>query len=296
MLSQLRLWYTEFVVPCFALSPKETQKESMSGTERLVFICGLVVSLVPSVVTMPVIVKWTIWLACFIALAYIIIDVCHPMARLSKQGKAIVTLLVTIVFIVSCRPLAFSMWRAEQAELTEGDLIGAGEGLLPNGATPWVQVGDSGSMFIMLPQEKLSPYFKPFPDAEFLIESGKKSPLISTSVRDRFGNLVVDIKQNHWTVYPPYCSDKNYDKYALEVKDSSGHVLLQVRLVGGRPFPRVQVQGEWWSNEGRGLRIVKTKDGKQGQVIPLVPENQHNYDLIQELFKYPSKAHWRELR
>jgi len=187
----------------------------------------------------------------------------------------------------------YPFWRAEQANALEGDLLGAEDGLLENGATPWVQIGDSKSVFIMASKEKVSPYFKPFPDAEFLVEGGKTAPLISTTVRDRFGNLVVKIKQNHWTVYPPYCSDKNYTKYALEVEDSSGHVLLQIRLVPGPP--RVQVQGEWWSDEGRGLRIVMTQDGNQGLIAPLVPQDQKNDHLIQEIFKYPSRNHWKEL-
>jgi hypothetical protein len=87
----------------------------------------------------------------------------------------------------------------DNAGALEGDLLGAKDGLLENGAPPWVQIGDSKSIIIMTPNgmAKGEPYFKPFPDAQFLVESGKKAPLISTDVRDRFGNLVVEIKQNH---------------------------------------------------------------------------------------------------
>jgi hypothetical protein len=200
--------------------------------------------------------------------------------------------LLTIAFAVIFGSTAYDQWKEEQAAVVEGDLFGAGKGLLPNGATPWVQIGNSKTGFIMTTQENVPPYFKPFPDAEFLVEAGREAPLVSTTVRDRFGNEVVEIKQNHWTVFPPYCSDKNYTKYALEVKDSSGHVLLQVRLVPGPP--RVQVQGEWWSNEGRGLRIAATQDGNNGLIMPLVPKDQKNEHLIQEIFRYPSRSHWKE--
>jgi hypothetical protein len=44
-----------------------------------------------------------------------------------------------------------------------------------------------------------------------------------------------------------------------------------------------------------GPRIVKTFDGLQGLVIPLVPQNQHNDNLIHELFKYPRAEHWGDL-
>jgi hypothetical protein len=214
------------------------------------------------------------------------------MVVVKKTSMRVIQAATIIVGIAVEIAVLYPFWCQEQAAALEGDLLGAGPDLLPNGATPFLQVGDSKSMMIMLPQKEVQPYFKPYPDAELLFESGSKGPLVSTTVRDRFGNLVVEIKQNHWRIYPPYCSDKNYTKYALEVKDSSGHVLLQLKLVGGPP--RVQVQGEWWSNEGKGLRVVKAKDGLRGLVIPLVPENQHNDDLIQEIFRYPSKDHWRE--
>jgi hypothetical protein len=93
-------------------------------------------------------------------------------------------------------------------------------------------------------------------------------------------------------VYPPYCLDKNRTDLAFEIKDSSGHILLQIQIVGGPP--RVQVQGEWWSNESRGVRIVKTKDGERGEMIPLLPQMQHNDELIQNMFEYPSKEHLGE--
>jgi hypothetical protein len=208
--------------------------------------------------------------------------------KVIKIQASVIVIGIGVGFVV-----LYPFWRQEQAAALEGDLIGGGNPeLLENGAIPWVQIADTKSVMIMAPNGKGQPYFSPFKDdADFLVESGTKGPLISTVVRDRGGNMIVEIKQNHWRVYPPYCSEKNYTDLAFEAKDSSGHVLIQFRFVGGPP--RVQVQGEWWTNESRGIRIVKGAD-RNGYVVPLVPDNQHNDKLIKPIFKYTSKNHWGE--
>jgi hypothetical protein len=184
-------------------------------------------------------------------------------------------------------------WLIEKAAALEGDLRGAGESFNDGQqrAVPFLEVADSKSVEIMIPPkpgEQPSPYYKWYPDTELKLEFGKKGPMMSTTVRDSQGNVVVDVKQNHWIVYPPYCLDKNYTQDVLEVKDSGGHVALQVRLLPDR----VQVQGEWWDNQHQGVRVVALKG--QAMWIPLGPLNQHLDELIIPIFKYPSKSHWRE--
>jgi hypothetical protein len=163
----------------------------------------------------------------------------------------------------------------------EGDLRGAGLTFNDGRArmTPWVQIADTGPTFIMVPSkpgEPTPPYFNPFPDSEFRTEFGKKGPLVSTTVRDSEGHIVAII-----------------DKNAFEVLDSSLHVVLQLRILKDR----VQVQGEWWDNQGHGLRMVKPlKPTKEvgALVMPLGPGNKKNDSLIKPIFKYPSKHHWHE--
>jgi hypothetical protein len=174
------------------------------------------------------------------------------------------------------------------AKYTEtGDLLGAGE-VFSDGqlrAAPMVQIGATESTFVMIPSEKLQPYFKPFSDAEFRVEYGIHGPMVSTTIRDSEGHIVASVDKNHWKVYPPFCQEVNYTKEALEILDSSLHVVLQVRLFSDR----VQVQGEWWDNQGHGLRISASTDPKRGQVAPLGPQMKRNEALIAPMFKYPSK-------
>ncbi|MGC1838176.1 MAG: hypothetical protein WA674_07525 [Candidatus Acidiferrales bacterium] len=191
-------------------------------------------------------------------------------------------------------PRLLKMWREEMAAAPEGDLRGAGEILddgLPH-ALPNVEIGNSGVVFhitpLQQPGQKIS-LIKFFYDSRLRVEYGKKGPLVSTPVRDRFGNLVVEINQNHWKMYPPYCSDKNYTKDALEVLDSSGHVVFQIKLLSDG----VQVQGEWWDDQGRGERLIAIKTADHdAEMIPLWSQNQRNDRLVRPMFKYPSKDFW----
>jgi len=193
-------------------------------------------------------------------------------------------------------PVFYRFWREEKASLLEVNLRGAHERFADGKIRgyPFFQVGDSESIFIATPDFKGDPYFKPFPDAEIRLQFGRQGPLVSTTVRDGQGHIVATIDENHWMVYPPYCTDKNYtaDGLALEVLDSSLHVVLQLKILPDR----VQVQGEWWDNQGHGLRFLKSPDSpKNGMVAALGPRDKKNELLIKSMFRYPSKHHWQEL-
>jgi hypothetical protein len=150
------------------------------------------------------------------------------------------------------KKLSKAQWRGKMAAALEGDLRGAGE-IFTDGkvrGVPGIEMGDGGSFLWMLPPkpgQPVQPYFVPFPDAEFRTEYGKAGPLVSTTIRDGDGHIVAVMDSNHWNVYLPYCSDKNYTDDALEILDASFHVVLQIKI-----YPNVvQVQGEWWDNQGR---------------------------------------------
>jgi hypothetical protein len=134
-----------------------------------------------------------------------------------------------------------------------------------------------------------------FPDAGIRIEWGYHGPLFTTTVRDRNGNLVVEVTRNHWHVYPFYSADKNYNRNALEVQDSAGHVVLQVQVLSDA----IKLQGEWWDTQHNGIRFlapdVRSRD--KGAVIEhLGPLDQKPNALIRPMFMYPSKDYWRLLR
>jgi hypothetical protein len=198
-----------------------------------------------------------------------------------------------LVLGISLESIAlYPYWRQEKAALSEADLLD-GDQSFNDGQLrmiPPVQVGTSGTIFFQPPGSP--PFWNPFPDAEFRAESGKKGALISTTIRDAEGHIVATIVRNHWKVFSPFCADKNYtnDGQALEILDSSLHVVFQLKLLS----TVVQVQGEWWDNQGNGKRILMDSGSKGAVVDALGPRQKHNEDLIKPMFIYPSSSHWQE--
>jgi len=231
------------------------------------------------------------WLICLFALAAWIgnterlRNVRRPWVRLMQ-----VSIIVGVV-AVGGFPV-YQRWRTEQAVAVEGDLIGAGPAVNDGKqhGFPMLQVG--GTTWVMTP-DGVADIFPFFRDSGVRIEWGYKGPLLTTPVRDRNGNLLAEITRNHWRIYPLYCADKNYRKDALEIKDSAGHVVLQVRILPDR----IRLQGEWWDTQGNGIRLLSPPNPTPSAgsiVIPLNRQNQHIESLIQPMFEYPSKDHWQE--
>ena len=94
---------------------------------------------------------------------------------------------------------------------------------------------------------------------------------------------------------PPNTWDRNYNDHLLEVKDDTGRIVLQVRLFSDR----VQIQGEWWDEGGRGVGLKKCPQLTPacGSAIEFFGPN-HSRDRaipIVPLFVYPSDKHLGEL-
>jgi hypothetical protein len=180
-----------------------------------------------------------------------------------------------------------------QERRMDGYLAGAGLNAPPNSDYPSVRIGNAYTVFHFTPKAVDTALFKPFPDAEFVVSPGKVMPLISTTVRDRNGNLVVSLDKNHWMI-TDQALDRNFTDTSLEVLDKSGHVIFQVWMEDSRPFQTVHVQGEWWANDGRGMRAVAGIGG-DAEFVPLQTNHQALDDLIKPMFVYPSKEHRGEL-
>lgn len=206
---------------------------------------------------------------------------------------AVVVGLSAFLVAFSYRPI-LSMWREEKAALTEGVLtpMPSSEPYAPF-STVFMKVGPHGSPIKIgdnISDSSSPPELAIAIDAGLKIARGKNGPLISTPIRDRSGNLIAEINANNWRVYPPYCSDKNYDKHDLEVKDSAGHVVLQVRLLSDT----VQLQAEWHTPYGHGLRAIEA-DGKEMLTLWNNVQQEEQYQqLIKPMFFYPSGGHWGE--
>ncbi len=124
------------------------------------------------------------------------------------------------------------------------------------------------------------------------IEDGQLK--ISTIVRNREGIIVAELKNNEWMINENQYYDRNYTKDALEVIDSSGDVVLQIRL----KEDRVQLQGKFYDKDGNGFVIAENpkQNGSKGGIIGFTNEKGGKLTPdIKPIFQYPSELHFGKL-
>lgn len=188
-----------------------------------------------------------------------------------------------------CLPIV-SAWHVEKASEIDGTLTATET--LPNDAegTYLVEFGRSNTSF-RFPLTVNQP-FQILADKFIVTSDSKGRCLISTTVRDRNGNLIVDIHDNEWRVsnQTSLSWDKNYKSDMLEVLDGRGRVVLQVRLFTNG----VQLQGEWHHENGNGVRIA-ARPGERAGFTLLNQQMPEQGNPIAPRFKYPSRVSWSEL-
>jgi hypothetical protein len=157
-----------------------------------------------------------------------------------------------------------------------------------------MEIGDSGAVFEFTGPAG-DPLFEFAKDYNLKIESVDGELKVSTKIRDPKRLLVAELIRNEWKVAPPPNSwDRNYNKDTVEVKNSSGDIVLQVRALPDR----IQIQGEWWMDEVNGVRFVKDPKGSGAFMTKFgtAYRPEHAPATIQPLFVYPSQTHLGELR
>jgi hypothetical protein len=184
--------------------------------------------------------------------------------------------------------LARTERRSKEASAQTGVLTSQRILLAPNQAAhPKLEIGDSGAIFVFAgPQGQ--PLFKFFDDSHLTIELENGQLRVSTLIRDKAGKVVGELSKNEWKVNTTAAYDRNYSKDALEVRDASGDVVIQVRFVGDR----VQFQGKFFDKNGRCVTIGKVRgaDGKMGGAMDFSGQLR-----VDPIFRYPSERHLGEL-
>lgn len=156
---------------------------------------------------------------------------------------------------------------------------------------PKVEFGNSGAMLIFTGPEG-SPLFTFGRDTKLTIVRDQGRVKISLAIRDKTGRLVAELLKNEWKVNPQNSWDRNYTADALEVRDPSGDVILQVKALADR----IQLQAKFYDENGRGFAFGKVP-GPQGWggglefTGPAHPQLQMKIDPI---FRYPSQSHFGE--
>jgi hypothetical protein len=128
------------------------------------------------------------------------------------------------------------------------------------------------------------------------IESEGSALKVSAQIRGESSrDLIAGIEDNEWKV-KPFNWDRNYTEDALEVKDSRGRVVLQIRLLPDR----VRIQAESWNDDGTGVRICEARDtiskhAVVGAIVFLRRGHDYNNLPIQPIFRYPSDLNFGQL-
>jgi len=156
--------------------------------------------------------------------------------------------------------------------------------------TPKIELGDGGTIFSFAgPQGQ--PLFKIFDDNSLTVVIDGGQVKVSTLIRDKSGSAVAELINNEWKVNRNNTFDRNYSKDALEVKDNSGDIVLQVKVLNDR----IQFQGKFYNSQGNGVALGKHDSG-QGGVIEMTGANHPHLKLkIEPIFQYPSENHLGEL-
>jgi hypothetical protein len=164
---------------------------------------------------------------------------------------------------------------------------------------PRIQFGTSNVVYGVKELGRDSPLgtllFPALNERQFKIESIDGKLKVSTEVADGNGKLIAELIHNEWKVAPPPGTwDRNYTDDALEVRDASGNVVLQIRALPDR----IQLQGIWWVDTGFNgvVQFVIRGNPKDGGQIVLVPKNNKDGPpRIEQMFRYPSDRHLGEL-
>lgn len=289
----------ELVRPWFHLGRRESLEKRKEARDAAVFISSLVLAVVFGVLPMPVVWKWLGWFLCFWGVVYIVRAVVNPINRLPARTTRIGLVILLIAFIVGCWPTAHAQWREEKAAALSGELCSFRSfwGTCYTPPIPIIEIGgDSDSQLVYMGAEDSVDFGKFARNAGLRIERGKHGMEITTPVLDRSGKKIANVEKNHWTVISqPGIWDKNYTDNALEIKDSRGDVVLQLRFLPDR----LQIAAEWRDQFGRGQEWAKcSAPGKpaSGCIIPWgnAQTELQNEVAIEPIFKYPSSEQWGE--
>jgi hypothetical protein len=209
----------------------------------------------------------------------------------------------TILFVACsvgfglCLTLLGTWARPESVPLNFGRIAPHRSFVLWSGSEPdrMLQIGDSGVFFKNnTSTDNFSKSLHFLKQSDLVIERQNKSLKVSVKVRNVKGDLVAEMIRNEWKVSSS-AWDKNYTDDALEIRDSRGLVVLQVRVLPDV----IQLQGEWWDESGHGMKMAKCilPDGSPGGCVVLMnPQYQPQDPIIEPIFQYPSDLHFGELR
>ena len=278
-----------------ARTPEEP-RDPKKTKELKQFLIDLILATFFGVGPFSVLWKWAGLSLCFCIFLYIVQSAVDPIHELPLKTRLLGGALLLTGFIAAVWIPVSAMWMQERSLATSGQLCfsRSWKGVCYTPPIPIIEIGgDSGSKLIYAGSENSVDFGRFARTAGLRIERGATGMEISTPVLDRSGKKIADIEKNRWTVLSqPEIWDKNFSDNALEIKDSRGEVVLQLRYLPDR----LQIAAEWRDQFGRGQEWAKcAPPGKpaSGCVIPWGdPRTELQNEVpIEPIFQYPSSEH-----
>jgi hypothetical protein len=249
--------------------------------KRLEKVFTVLLAIVPAIPEVPIMPWGAVLLLLASLLALHLVWTSEPLSNWTDGQK-----ILLIVFLLACSyvfiwPLVDHRWRKEMAAETSGDLVAGDDGMDHSRDPRTIRIGDGPTTV-----NAVGPDGKPTfssPDGvtyyeDLTLERIKGRLTLSAHIIDGNKNQVASIENNHWVVYPSAIGDKNYNADSLEIKDSRGRVIFQVRLLE----KEIRLQWEFARDDNKTGEVEESgKYSKEKGILPM--------------FKYPSNEHRAEL-
>jgi hypothetical protein len=150
-----------------------------------------------------------------------------------------------------------------------------------------VKIGDSTTLLQSIRGERLDETESSFGAFDSTVYIWKKNGRyhVSGTIRDEQANVVLQITDNRWRVFPKSAFDWNYSATALEVKDNHDRIVFQLAFLP----TCVEMQARLISGYGPEIGLYSTEPSKPAPLWLSPPQgNPMPGFLIRPIFEYPS--------
>jgi hypothetical protein len=185
--------------------------------------------------------------------------------------------LIAVTSLIIAAPGIYWHFKDKQGNATSGVISSSSESQV-------LSISVGSAQFRMLSKDGV--VFAEGDDSLLSIHLRNGKLLVSTQVQDANGNLIAEMKDNEWKHEPqPAIFDRNYTEDALEIRDRTGKVVLQVADLGNT----VDVAAVFHCKNGW-TYLVGPLAGGSG--IELRPLGQTLTNEIPNICDYPSELHF----
>lgn len=116
------------------------------------------------------------------------------------------------------------------------------------------------------------------------IENGKL--LVGTIIRNSKGEIIAELSNNEWKLNRDSIFDRNYNDNALEVRDKTGNIVLQVVNFGYA----IHFAGIFQCKNGRKYAFIPKNEFES--FLEMTAPGEELKEKIRPIFEYPSELHF----